>query len=70
VRSDGKIVNISKTYQGKIHDFRIHKESDKIPINTRVYANSGYQGLNKRIKNAKILIKAQKCPQNILKVSS
>lgn len=60
VNFDGKIRNISKTSPGKIHDFKIHKESDPIPINTRVYADSGYQGLRKRCKNARIPIKKSK----------
>jgi len=60
VTSDGRICNISKTYKGKVHDFKIHKESDPIPIGTRVYADSGYQGINKRTKNAKIPIKKSK----------
>jgi transposase len=60
VTSDGRIVNISKSYQGKSHDFKIHKEADPIPIGTRVYADSGYQGINKRTKNARIPIKKSK----------
>lgn len=60
VTSDGRIINISKSYKGKTHDFKIHKESDPVPIATRVYADSGYQGLNKRTKNARIPIKKSK----------
>jgi transposase len=58
--SDGRITNISKSYKGKSHDFKIHKEADPIPIGTRVYADSGYQGINKRTKNARIPIKKSK----------
>ncbi len=60
VRSDGRIINISKSYGGKVHDFRIHKESDPLPMAARVYADSGYQGLNKRTNNARIPIKRSK----------
>ena len=58
--SDGRITNISKSYKGKSHDFKIHKEANPIPIGTRVYADSGYQGINKRTKNARIPIKKSK----------
>lgn len=60
ITSDGRIINISKSYKGKSHDFKIHKEADPIPIGTRVYADSGYQGINKRTKNARIPIKKSK----------
>lgn len=60
ITSDGRITNISKSYKGRTHDFRIHKEANPIPIGTRVYADSGYQGINKRTRNAKIPIKKSK----------
>ena len=60
ITSDGRITNISKSYKGKSHDFKIHKEANPIPIGTRVYADSGYQGINKRTKNARIPIKKSK----------
>lgn len=60
ITSDGCITNISKSYKGKVHDFKIHKESEFIPIGTRVYADSGYQGISKRTKNARIPIKKSK----------
>jgi hypothetical protein len=34
VTAEGKIRNVSKSYPGKIHDFKIHKQSDPIPIST------------------------------------
>lgn len=61
----GKITNISKSYAGKVHDFKIHKNSDPMPINTKVYADSGYQGLKKRCAQAKTPIKkSRKKPIN------
>jgi len=57
VTPKGEITNISRAYRGKVHDFKIHKESDRIAVGTRVYADSGYQGIKKRSKNAKIPIK-------------
>ena len=43
-----------------MHDFKIHKSSDPLPIGTRVYADSGYQGLQKKHKNARTPIKKRK----------
>lgn len=60
ITSDGRITNISKSYKGKSHDFKIHKEAEPIPMGTRAYADSGYQGINKRAKNARIPIKKSK----------
>ena len=43
----GKIINISKAYPGRVHDFKIRKCSDKIPRDVTILADSGYQGLQK-----------------------
>ncbi|MBL3284876.1 IS5 family transposase domain protein [Rickettsiales endosymbiont of Paramecium tredecaurelia] len=60
VNSFGQIRNVSKSYKGRDHDFKIHKASDPLPIETRVYADSGYQGLKKKHNNAKTPIKQTK----------
>jgi len=60
ITSIGKIQNISKSYCGKTHDFKIHKQSDPLPISTKIYADSGYQGLRKICKNARTPIKKSK----------
>lgn len=44
---NGKILNISKSYSGKTHDFRIRKMSDHVPRGALVLADSGYQGMQK-----------------------
>ena len=44
----GKILNISKGYGGRTHDFKIRKMSDHIPKDIQVLADSGYQGLQKQ----------------------
>ncbi|MBL3284852.1 IS5 family transposase domain protein [Rickettsiales endosymbiont of Paramecium tredecaurelia] len=49
-----------KSYRGKVHDFKIHKQKDRLPIDTNIYADSGYQGLKKLCKNAKTPIKKRK----------
>ena len=41
----GKILNISKAYSGKTHDFKIRKTSEHIPKEVVALADSGYQGL-------------------------
>lgn len=43
----GKILSISKVVPGRIHDFKLRKQSSKIPKNVTVLADSGYQGLQK-----------------------
>lgn len=45
--SKGKILNISKGYHGRIHDFKIRKMSEHIPKNVEALVDSGYQGLQK-----------------------
>ena len=52
VSQNGKIINVSKVFSGKTHDFKIRKESDKIPIGVEVLADSGYQGIHKLHKNS------------------
>ena len=56
----GKILNISKSYEGRMHDFKIRKKSDHIPKNAEVQADSGYQGLQKIHKNTKIPYKRRR----------
>lgn len=43
----GKIIDISKSYNGKTHDFKIRKMSDHVPRDALVLADSGYQGMQK-----------------------
>lgn len=49
IQSDtqGKILNISKSYPGRVHDFKIRKSSDHVPRCDNILADSGYQGLQK-----------------------
>ena len=59
-KNTGKIVSISKVYFGKMHDFNIRKHENKrgnrIPdkYNVQIYADSGYQGMQKMFQNAKV----------------
>ncbi len=45
ITSSGEITRISKPYPGSLHDFDIRKSEKPIAKNIRVYADSGYQGL-------------------------
>ena len=45
--ANGKILNISKGYSGRTHDFKIRKMSEHLPREAVVLADSGYQGLQK-----------------------
>jgi hypothetical protein len=73
INSKGKILNISKSYEGKEHDFNIFTDPNnlkKLPLdnpNITILADKGYQGINKykyRIANAKIPIKRHRIKDN------
>ena len=60
ITDEGRIVGLSKSVPGSIHDFKLRKQSDHIPRSSRVLADSGYQGLQHIHKKAKIPIKKPK----------
>lgn len=65
VTKEGKIVHVSKTRPGSVHDFRLHKEERPVLKDTHVYADSGYQGLGKIHKKTQIPYKrSKKCSLN------
>jgi IS5 family transposase len=45
VTATGKIVSTSDSVPGRVHDRLLRKRSSPLPKNSRVYADSGYQGL-------------------------
>lgn len=47
ITEKGRIVYASKPTPGSMHDFALHKECPRVPIHTRAYVDSGYQGLDK-----------------------
>lgn len=47
ITKKGRIIHISKPSPGSYHDFAIRKNEDPIPPNSRVYVDSGYQGIDK-----------------------
>lgn len=56
----GRIIHISKTKPGAIHDFAIYKEDTPIPKDSTALADSGYQGLDKLHARTEIPFKATK----------
>lgn len=44
IEETGKILSVSKSHRGRMHDFRIRKQEKFLPTNSIKYADSGYQG--------------------------
>jgi len=49
ITEKGQIANISKPAPGRVHDLEIRRRGPPLPENSHVYADSGYQGLQKII---------------------
>lgn len=47
ITKKGRIINVSKPSPGSCHDFTIRKNEDPIPKDSRMYVDSGYQGIDK-----------------------
>jgi hypothetical protein len=45
----GRIVGVSESVPGSVHDFGLLKRGGKIPKDTRVYVDSGYQWIQQHI---------------------
>ena len=50
----GKIIKVSDPFPGSVHDITVCRESDPIPESKSIYADSGYQGLDKDYSNIKL----------------
>lgn len=57
IEEDGKILSVSKSQLGKMHDFRIRKQEKFLSINSIKHADSGYQGWQKLQSNVVIPFK-------------
>lgn len=55
-----RIVHVSKTKPGAVHDFTVYKEEPPIPKDSTALADSGYQGLDKIHARTEIPFKASK----------
>jgi hypothetical protein len=56
----GRIVHVSKTKPGSVHDFNLHKQESPLPLGSRAFVDSGYQGLDKLHQETEIPYKATK----------
>jgi IS5 family transposase len=56
----GRIIHVSKTEPGAVHDFELYKKEIPLPKDSTAFADSGYQGLNKLHIRAEIPFKASK----------
>ncbi len=60
VEPTGRIYTVSHTYKGRTHDFSIRKQEKPLPDHAIKYADSGYQGWQKRTSNVTIPIKKKR----------
>ena len=60
IEDSGKIVSVSKSHKGKVHDFKIRKAEKPLPINAIKLADSGYQGWQKLQSNVILPYKKSK----------
>jgi hypothetical protein len=56
----GRIIHVSKTDPGADHEFCLYKNGPPLPRDSRAFADSGYQGLDKLHAKTEIPFKASK----------
>lgn len=56
----GRIIHISKSKPGAIHDYNLHKQEPPMPSSSNVFVDSGYQGLDKLRQHVELSYKATK----------
>lgn len=56
----GRIVHISKTKPGSVHDFTLYKAEPPVPRDTRSWVDLGYLGMDKKHQKTEIPFKASK----------
>ncbi len=54
IEENGRIMSISRSHRGRMHDFRIRKQEKFLPVDSIKHADSGYQGWQKLQKNVVI----------------
>ncbi len=47
ITKKGRIVDVSPTHPGSVHDFAIFKKEPPPPKKSRLFVDSGYQGIDK-----------------------
>jgi len=60
IEESGKILSVSKSHKGRVHDFRIRKQEKLLPTNSIKHVDSGYQGLQKLQSNVVLPFKKSK----------
>ena len=60
IGEDGRILSVSKSHKGRVHDFRIRKGEKLLPTESLKLADSGYQGWQKLQSNVVIPYKKRK----------
>ena len=60
IEETGKILSVSKSHKGRVHDFRIRKQEKFLPVNSFKCGDSGYQGWQKLQANVVIPFKRSK----------
>jgi DDE superfamily endonuclease/Helix-turn-helix of DDE superfamily endonuclease len=56
----GRIVHVSRTRPGSVHDFAVFKEEPPIPKETTAFVDLGYQGLDRLHSKTELPFKASK----------
>ncbi|WP_349967754.1 transposase family protein [Wolbachia endosymbiont of Armadillidium arcangelii] len=64
IEETGKILSVSKSHRGRVHDFLIRKQEKFLSTNSIKYADSGYQGWQKLQSN--VLIPYKKYRKKLL----
>jgi len=60
IEENGKILSVSKSHKGKVHDFEIRKREKLLPMASIKVGDSGYQGWQKLQSNVRIPYKRTK----------
>lgn len=60
ITSKGRIVRVSKAYPGSTHDFTVLKQEGDLPKDSRLFVDSGYQGIHAIHPNVDFPYKATK----------
>lgn len=60
IEESGKILSVSKSHKGRVHDFRIRKQEKPLPVSSIKHGDSGYQGWQKLQTNVVIPFKKTK----------
>ncbi len=56
----GRIVHVSKSHPGSVHDFTVFKGEKRPPKKSRLFVDSGYQGIVEIHENADFPYKSSK----------